>query len=133
MVRRDEAKTVIAGYPWFLDWGRDSLIAARGLLAGGMLEEVRELLITFGRFEKNGTLPNIIHGEDASNRDTSDAPLWYGVVCEEAAALIGTELYEVRVDVHGRPIADVLCDLAAGYRNGTPNGIRMDRELSMRV
>ena len=36
VVRRDEGRTVIAGYPWFLDWGRDSLICARGLLAGGL-------------------------------------------------------------------------------------------------
>src|SRR5436189_5880153 len=84
VARREEGRTVIAGYPWFLDWGRDSLICARGLLAAGMGEEVRQLLITFGRFAQNGTLPNTIHGEDASNRDTSDAPLWYGQVCEEA-------------------------------------------------
>ena len=36
VVRRDKGKTVIAGYPWFLDWGRDSLICARGLFAAGM-------------------------------------------------------------------------------------------------
>lgn len=88
VVRRDDVKTVIAGYPWFLDWGRDSLICARGLLAAGMTEEVRQLLIAFGRFEKDGTLPNSIHGADASNRDTTDAPLWFGVVCEEAAEVI---------------------------------------------
>lgn len=85
VVRRDEGRTVIAGYPWFLDWGRDSLIAARGLRAAGMAEEVRALVLTFARFEEKGTLPNSIHGEDASNRDTSDAPLWFGIVCEELA------------------------------------------------
>jgi starch synthase (maltosyl-transferring) len=126
VVRRDQAKTVIAGYPWFLDWGRDSLICARGLLAAGMEEEVRQLLVTFGRFEEKGTLPNSIHGEDASNRDTSDAPLWYGVVCEEVAAILGQGLYEVPVDRGGRAIGDVLRDIALGYLRGTPNGIRMD-------
>ena len=79
VVRRDEGKTVIAGYPWFLDWGRDSLICARGLLAAGMADEVRQLLLTFAKFEKDGTLPNTIHGNDVSNRDTSDAPLWFAV------------------------------------------------------
>ncbi len=96
VVRRDDGKTVIAGYPWFLDWGRDSLICARGLLAAGMVEEVKQLLVTFARFEKDGTLPNTIHGDDASNRDTSDAPLWFGVVCEEAAALAGEEFYQTQ-------------------------------------
>ena len=43
VVRRDEGKTVIAGYPWFLDWGRDSLICARGLLAAGMVDEVKQI------------------------------------------------------------------------------------------
>ena len=87
VVQRGEGRTVIAGYPWFLDWGRDTLIAARGLLAAGMVGEVREILLTFARFEAHGTLPNVIHGEHIGNRDTSDAPLWFGVVCEELAAL----------------------------------------------
>ncbi|HSH14837.1 MAG TPA: glycogen debranching enzyme N-terminal domain-containing protein, partial [Verrucomicrobiae bacterium] len=56
IVRRGDFKSVIAGYPWFLDWGRDTLICARGLIAGGWLEEVKQLLIVFGRFEQNGTL-----------------------------------------------------------------------------
>ena len=86
VARRGAGCTVIAGYPWFLDWGRDSFICARGMLAAGMVPEVSELLTTFGRFAENGLMPNTIHGEDASNRDTSDAPLWYGIVCEEAAA-----------------------------------------------
>ena len=126
VVRRGSGKTVIAGYPWFLDWGRDSLICARGLLAAGREEEVKDLLAVFGRFEDRGTLPNIIHGEDASNRDTSDAPLWYGVVCEELAARAGGNIYSTPVDKSGRTLADVLRAIAVGYRTGTPNGIRMD-------
>ncbi|MDB6030628.1 MAG: amylo-alpha,6-glucosidase [Verrucomicrobiales bacterium] len=127
VVRRENGKTVIAGYPWFLDWGRDSLICARGMLAAGMTEEVEHLLITFGRFAAKGTLPNSIHGEDASNRDTSDAPLWYGIVCEELAELTGQRILDVKVDSNGRTITDVLLEIATGYRDGTPNGIRMDR------
>ncbi len=145
VVQRGQGKTVIAGYPWFLDWGRDSLIAARGLLAAGMIDEVKQLLEVFGRFEDRGTLPNIIHGEDASNRDTSDAPLWYGIVCEELASVVAAEVtrrtpvdasnrlltssatpYSTIVDARGRTIADILRGIATGYRNGTSNGIRMD-------
>jgi len=125
VVRRDSGITVIAGYPWFLDWGRDSLICARGLLAAGMVEQVKQLLAIFGRFEKDGTLPNTIHGEDASNRDTSDAPLWYGIVCEEAAALAGDNLYKTKVSGE-KSIADVLRNIALGCINGTPNGIHID-------
>ncbi len=43
VVRRGEGKTVIAGYPWFLDWGRDTLICTRGLLAAGMVEEAKQM------------------------------------------------------------------------------------------
>jgi predicted glycogen debranching enzyme len=126
VVRRDDGKSVIAGYPWFLDWGRDSLICARGLISAGMIDEVRQLLVTFGRFEKDGTLPNTIHGEDASNRDTSDAPLWYGVVAEELAALAGADIYRTKVDPNGRTITDVLRGIAVGYINTTPNRIHLD-------
>ena len=52
VVKRGTGRTVIAGYPWFLDWGRDSLICARGLIAAGMTEEVRQLVEVFARFEK---------------------------------------------------------------------------------
>jgi predicted glycogen debranching enzyme len=131
VVRRNEFKTVIAGYPWFLDWGRDSLICARGMLSAGMFEEVRQLLIVFGRFEKDGTLPNTIHGEDASNRDTSDAPLWYGVVCEEFAALQGEAIYDTVADHTGRKIRDVLRSIAIGYAKGTPNGIIVDPQSGL--
>ncbi|MFZ9854833.1 MAG: amylo-alpha-1,6-glucosidase [Limisphaerales bacterium] len=132
VVRRNATRSVIAGYPWFLDWGRDSLIAARGLLAAGMVREIRELLLTFGRFESQGTLPNSIHGEDASNRDTSDAPLWFGIVCEELHAAEdpsvpgSVPLYETPVDATGRTVAQVLRSIACGYLSGTPNGIRVD-------
>jgi starch synthase (maltosyl-transferring) len=126
VARRETGRTIIAGYPWFLDWGRDTFISARGLLSVGMVTEVAEMLETFGRFEENGTMPNIIHGANASNRDTSDAPLWYGVLCEETAAHLGGTLYEKAVNASHKTIAQVLAEIAAGYARGTPNGIRMD-------
>jgi predicted glycogen debranching enzyme len=126
LVRRGQGQTVIAGYPWFLDWGRDTFICARGLLAAGLVDEVRQLTLTFARFEKDGTLPNTILGEDASNRDTSDAPLWFGLVCEEIAALTGSGFYQTKVGPGNTTIAEVLCDIALNYAKGTPNGIRLD-------
>jgi len=125
VVRRGAGCTLIAGYPWFLDWGRDSLIGARGLLAAGMVSEVGELLATFGRFSAGGLMPNTLRGEDASDRDTSDAPLWYGVVCEEAAQR-NKNIYDAPAGAPGRSIADVLGEIGAGYARGTANGIRMD-------
>jgi predicted glycogen debranching enzyme len=137
VVRRGWGKTVIAGYPWFLDWGRDTFIAARGLLAAGMVDEVKQILLTFAKFEKDGTLPNSFHGEDVSNRDTSDAPLWFAVACEELAKVeqassrsrsgkMPDPFYATPVDDSGRTISDVLQSIAENYAKGTPNGIRMD-------
>lgn len=116
VVRRGQGKTVIAGYPWFLDWGRDTFICARGLLAAGMTQEVADVLETFARFEKDGTLPNTLFGDDASNRDTSDAPLWFGLVCEELTSITGEACGFI----------PVLESIARHYTQGTPNGIRMD-------
>jgi predicted glycogen debranching enzyme len=127
VVRRDDFKTVIAGYPWFLDWGRDSLICARGLLAAGLVEEVRQILLTFAKFEQDGTLPNTINGQDVSNRDTSDAPLWFAVVCEDLAE---PAFFDQRVDGR-RSIRDVLVSIAANYVKGTPNGIHMDSDSAL--
>ncbi len=126
VAKRGAGRTIIAGYPWFLDWGRDTFISARGLLAAGMATEVVDLLVSFGEFVQDGTMPNTISGGNASNRDTSDAPLWYGVVCQESAAISGEQLYQTRVDKSGRAISDVLREIAVGYTRGTPNGIRMD-------
>jgi predicted glycogen debranching enzyme len=135
VVRRDGGKSVIAGYPWFLDWGRDTFISARGLLTAGMVEDVKQILVTFARFEKDGTLPNIIFGDDASNRDTSDAPLWFGVVCEELAeresGKMPEALYGTPVDASGRTIRQVLESIAENYVRGTPNGIRMDSDSGL--
>ena len=130
VVRRDKGKTVIAGYPWFLDWGRDSLICARGLLAAGMIQEVKQLLLTFARFEKDGTLPNTIHGGDVSNRDTSDAPLWFALACEELAQ-VKPDFHSTTFDSSMRTIREVLESIAVNYARGTPNGIRMDSDSAL--
>ena len=130
VVRRDQGKTVIAGYPWFLDWGRDTLICARGLLAGGMTEDVRQILLTFANLEKDGTLPNAIYGDNTSNRDTSDAPLWFALAVEEFSQVAPPDFYSTPVDTN-RTLREVLASIAFNYSRGTPNGIRMDADSAM--
>jgi glycogen debranching enzyme len=127
VVRRGAGRTIIAGYPWFLDWGRDSLICARGLLAAGLTAEVRQILLTFAAFEKDGTLPNSINGHDLSNRDTSDAPLWFAVACED----LQDEGFFAKPADGRRTIREVLASIAGNYSQGTPNGIRMDTESGL--
>ncbi len=126
VVQRGRGLTVIAGYPWFLDWGRDTLICARGLLAAGMVTEVREILRTFARFAEGGTLPNLLNGDRAENRDTSDAPLWFCLAASELAARTGPAAWDTPVDHPAGTLLGVVESLCAGYRDGTPNGIHMD-------
>jgi len=125
LAHREQGTTVIAGYPWFLDWGRDTLIAARGLIAAGLGEDVKRLLLTYGRLENLGTLPNMLSADSTANRDTSDAPLWFSLACEEAAEALGQEIYAQPVDAK-RTLLDVLLSIANNYVKGTPNGIRVD-------
>jgi predicted glycogen debranching enzyme len=79
IVRRGELHTVIAGYPWFSDWGRDTMIALPGLcLATGRTNIAREILLQFSKFVSEGMLPNRFpdHGE-LPEYNTFDATLWF--------------------------------------------------------
>jgi predicted glycogen debranching enzyme len=119
IVERAGLKTVIAGFPWFLDWGRDTFIFMRGMIAAGMVRQALEILSAFARFEENGTLPNIIYGETAGNRDTVDAQLWF-VRCVSELAAAGAYGKDVsRLKVVCRRIIE-------NYVKGTPNGIKVD-------
>lgn len=74
-----DGESVIAGYPWFGDWGRDTMIALPGLtLATGRYDSARRILETFARFVDRGMLPNVFPGAGAhADYNTVDAALWY--------------------------------------------------------
>jgi 4-alpha-glucanotransferase len=74
-----DGESVIAGYPWFGDWGRDTMIALPGLaLATGRFSTARNILRTFARFVDQGMLPNVFPGAgDRPEYNTADAALWY--------------------------------------------------------
>ncbi|WP_197685485.1 amylo-alpha-1,6-glucosidase [Nitrospira japonica] len=75
----DEARTVIAGYHWFGDWGRDTMISLEGLtLCTGRHQEAKAILRTFGRHVKDGLIPNLFpEGAREGLYHTADATLWY--------------------------------------------------------
>jgi predicted glycogen debranching enzyme len=107
-----DAKTILAGYPWFSDWGRDTMIALPGLcLATGRPWLARNILRTFSRFVSDGMLPNQFPSAGAPPvYNTVDATLWYFNAVRqysEATSDIGllTELYPVLegiIDAHVR-------------------------------
>ena len=79
IVRRGAGETVIAGYHWFSDWGRDTMIALNGLtLATDRPEIARSILLEFSRHISEGMLPNRFpDAGDEAEYNTVDATLWY--------------------------------------------------------
>ncbi|HWA98439.1 MAG TPA: glycogen debranching enzyme N-terminal domain-containing protein, partial [Pirellulales bacterium] len=75
----DEIRTVIAGYHWFTDWGRDTMISLEGLtLATGRHREAGYILRTFARYVRDGLIPNLFpEGEREGLYHTADATLWF--------------------------------------------------------
>ncbi|MBF0200755.1 MAG: glycogen debranching enzyme N-terminal domain-containing protein [Desulfamplus sp.] len=129
VVERGGDKSVIAGYPWFLDWGRDSLIFTRALIQAGRYEDAKAVLRLFGRFEHKGTLPNMIRGRDAGNRETSDAPLWFFTACREITLAQGDDFLQ---ETMGRDsLGNLLVSMAESMVEGTPTGVIMDPETAL--
>jgi predicted glycogen debranching enzyme len=79
LTARPDGKSVIAGYPWFGDWGRDTMICLPGLaLAAGRQDWARDILLTFAGFVDRGMLPNVFPGAgDKPDYNTVDAGLWF--------------------------------------------------------
>jgi predicted glycogen debranching enzyme len=75
----DEVRTVIAGYHWFTDWGRDTMISLEGLtLSTGRYHEAGWILRTFAHYVKDGLIPNLFpEGEREGLYHTADASLWF--------------------------------------------------------
>jgi predicted glycogen debranching enzyme len=75
----DQVRTVAAGYHWFADWGRDTMISLEGLtLCTGRFEEARWILRTFAYYVRNGLIPNMFpEGENQGLYHTADASLWF--------------------------------------------------------
>jgi 4-alpha-glucanotransferase len=116
-------ESVIAGYPWFGDWGRDTMIALPGLaLATGRFETARNILRTFGRFVDQGMLPNVFPGAgDRPEYNTADAALWY------------IEAWRAYLDVIDdraglREIFPILESIIEWHLKGTRYGIGADPE-----
>ncbi len=116
-----EGESVIAGYPWFGDWGRDTMIALPGLaLATGRYETARRILRTFARFIDRGMLPNVFPGAgETPEYNTVDAALWYIEAWRAYVEVTGD------LDSLGESFP-VLQDILESHRLGTCYGIRMD-------
>ncbi|MCA9287185.1 MAG: glycogen debranching enzyme N-terminal domain-containing protein, partial [Phycisphaerales bacterium] len=114
--------TVLAGYPWFADWGRDSMICVPGLLIDtGRLGDAHAVLMTFARHIRDGVIPNRFddHGGEA-HYNTVDASLWFIHAVGELARAMGEP------GGAGAPIDPMLVDacveIVNAYTRGTHAG-----------
>ncbi len=114
--------SIIAGYPWFSDWGRDAMISLPGLLLScGRLDEARDVLIAFAGLRRKGLIPNCF--ENASGQpqyNTVDASLWFIHACCEYVRCGGDAGAFTR---HLRPAC---VEVIEAYRAGTDFGIKVD-------
>ena len=116
-----EGKTVIAGYPWFTDWGRDTMISLPGLtIATGRYDVAKTIIQTFARYVDRGMLPNVFpDAGETPEYNTVDATLWY---FEAIRAY-----YEATQDRDLlRELFPLLADIIDWHIKGTRYNIQMD-------
>ncbi len=128
--RRDSTggKTILAGYPLFSDWGRDTMIALPGcVLATGRFEDARSILRTFLAYEKEGLVPNLFpEGGNAPMYNTADAALLLIDCVWQYVQRTGDLAF-------AREAWPVLERIAAAYQKGTRHGIVMDADGLIRA
>lgn len=129
IVERGNGNTIIAGYPWFTDWGRDTFIALRGLcIAGGRLDDARAILLEWADAVSEGMLPNrFADNGDSPEFNSVDASLWYCVAVRDY--LIACDCARIAVpETERTALATAVGQILEGYRNGTRHKIHMDAD-----
>jgi predicted glycogen debranching enzyme len=123
LVRRGAGRTVVAGYPWFTDWGRDTFIALRGLgLATGRLEEARQVALTWAGALSRGMLPNRFpESGEAPEYNAVDSALWFVVVAGDLLDRPG-----LLSAADSARLRDAVLSVVEGHATGTRAGIRAE-------
>ena len=129
VVRRGTAKSIIAGYPWFTDWSRDTFIAMRGLcLATGQLRDARDILIEWAGMASGGMLPNYVPDVgECPAYNSVDAPLWFVIAVHDFIAAARSRRWPLsRTDrTTLRAAVNAILD---DYEHGTRYGIHCDAD-----
>ena len=124
LVRRGEGSSLIAGYPWFTDWGRDTILSLRGLLlARGEAREAARILAAWAEHVSQGMLPNRFPDEGEAEFNSVDASLWFVVAVEETLAAARDLPPAERTTLEQAALA-----ILAGCAGGTRFGIRADAD-----
>ena len=127
LVARGAGLTIVAGYPWFTDWGRDTFIAMRGLcLATGRLDEARDILLEWAATVSEGMLPNRFpDGGSAPEYNSVDASLWFVVSTGELLSLT-EQRPEILTPFDRWRLEQATIAVIEGLAGGTRYGIRCE-------
>jgi len=127
IVKRQEGKTIIAGYPWFTDWGRDTLIALRGLvISTGRLQTAEQILSEWAGAISKGMLPNRFPDSGSEPEFNSvDASLWFIIALYDFFKAAKSRRYRIKDRKAMQLAADAIL---SGYREGTRYQIHMDND-----
>ncbi len=119
----DEIRTIIAGYHWFTDWGRDTMISLEGLThVTGRKTEARWILRTFADYVKNGLIPNMFPEQRKQGiYHTADATLWFFHALDRYLSTVNDRLLL-------RMLLPKLIDIIETHFKGTLFGIALDLE-----
>lgn len=121
------SKTVLAGLPWFTDWGRDTMIALQGLaLVTKRYEDAKGILLTFAQYIKDGLVPNMFPDEGQEPLyNTVDASLWYFYSVYKYLEYTGTpeDYLFVKKEIYPK-----LKEIISYYKKGTKFHIYMDKD-----
>ncbi len=120
VIEKGYGKTIIAGYHWFSDWGRDTFIALEGiLLKANRFIDAKNIILTFSKHIRNGLVPNLIGEDGGQSYNSVDASLWFINAVYKYYKYTGdTNLVS---DVY-----DKLLEIIEAYKNGTDYKIKMD-------
>lgn len=120
-------KTILAGLPWFTDWGRDTMIAMQGLtLVTKRYEDAKGILRSFAQYVKKGLVPNMFPDEDCEPLyNTVDASLWYFHAVDQFLKYTGDK---EAVKFIREEIYDTLEEIVKAYKEGTDFSIKMDSD-----
>jgi predicted glycogen debranching enzyme len=129
LAKRGNGKSIIAGYPWFGDWGRDTFVALRGLcIASGRLDEAREILLGWAGAVSQGMLPNRFPDQGEQPEFNSvDASLWY-IIAVNDYLIAAKKHSNLTSDCHTEKLRAAVEAILAGYNEGTRFGIRADHD-----
>jgi predicted glycogen debranching enzyme len=127
LVAGRHGKTVVAGYPWFTDWGRDTFISMRGLtLALGRLDDARQILLTWSETVSEGMLPNRFPDKgDVPEYNSVDASLWFIIAVGDFLEACRRHAYLLEPADQAR-LQSAVVAILNGYSRGTRYGIRLD-------